>query len=211
MSAGIIDVPAARAAATIEERTATQYLEALEALEVATHDDLAFAVEATAEVKTRAAEVDAARRRFIEPAMRIVDEAKALFDAPLELLRRSEAIIKARMSDYIVSRETRRRELLERAAELSRSGETMLAEATIAEADAVDGEPIAGLAVRRAVAVEVVDRDALLAWALAEAPELVTVDPKGLKSLAKTRRDIPGCVVAESTSLAITPARVKKL
>lgn len=131
-----------------------------EALSITTPAEAEFAAGALREVAQRRDQLDAQRKRWVEPLKRVSKEIDEAFRPAIRSLEAAETAIKTALGRYALAAEARRAEALREAAALARAGDHAEASAAIeaASADVVD---LAGVSVREEWTGEVVDAAAL--------------------------------------------------
>ncbi len=208
-----IDMDAAEAAGDEDLEEATQYLDHIRKMKIATHPEMKAAVGFAAEIKEKHAAVNAQRQKFTDPAQDIIDEANAFFSPALRSLAACEVALKAEIVDHDLRMSTRRDELLDAMSEPYNNAEDR--SEMMAEADACIVPKVPGLSMRRSVEVKVADEAAALAWCVENNRfELLQLNEKAIKALAKATNgrgpDVPGVTVARTSTAAITVAKVER-
>ncbi len=214
-----VDMAAAQAEANVEAEEAKQYLAHIFDMEITTNDQLKWTVGITAEIKEKAALVDAKLRRFTDAARAIITEADALFKPAIKSLGECEKVLKNKMVEFDIRQAGRRDELLMEAGEVSTGkGDADLdkASALLSDADACIVEKVPGLSFRRSVKVDMLDPEAAVQWCVENNRlELLQLNEKAIKALVKSTSSpsslkIPGVVVNRSSVAAITVGDVER-
>ena len=175
-------------------------------------DDAAMeaAVAMAAEIKDRHREVDEKRKSWTDPLRMVIDDINTTFRPALEALKEAEAAIKAKVSGYVSTSMARRDHILATV----HAAPPEKREALVERADALVPKKVSGLSVRGGWTGEVLDRGAVVKWAVDNGRlELLSVDEKALKAITKSAgRDpgIPGWRAFADRSVAVTTSRVKR-
>lgn len=210
-----IDVAAAAKTANADVEEASEALAHIEPMTIESQADLRFAVALAAEVKERAAAVDAKRVKITDAARLIIDEVDKLFKPAVASLVKCEKLIKDKIVAYDVGLAVKRERLLTEASEAAKEEHDEDAGELLKLADACVPEKIKGLSLRRSTKVEIVDAQSAIDWCVANGRwELLQINERAIKALAKASSyagvRIPGVNVAPSTVAAITVGEVER-
>lgn len=200
---------AAQQAAEPEVASARRAAEVIEAMTIATGAELRTATEWIAEVKTKAEEVDAKRRSFVDPLNAVISQINAFFRPALDSLRGAEAALKGKIQTHVASNLEQRDRLL---AAVGQTQDAAARTALVTQATALVPEKVDGLSIRETWTGEVVDLPALVRWIIATNQlELLRVDEKALETLTKAAGQdpgIPGWKAVVKRVVAVTASKV---
>jgi hypothetical protein len=207
----VLDVEAARSSGEDEVGPATQALTVAERAIITSPVEMRVAVSWAAEIKERAAAVDAKRLGFVDPAQQIIDNANAFFKPAIAALNKAEKTVKGKISGYSNSLLEERDRVL---AQVEDADEGRRAE-LLEQADALLPPKVPGCGMAHSWKGAVTDADRLIAWAVEHRRlDLLAPNEKTLKALTKAKGgdpQIPGWGARPDTVVSITVSKVERV
>jgi len=197
-------------AAEPEVADARRAAELIDRMCITTNAELQVATSWIAEIKTKAEEVDAKRRGFVDPLNGVIKQINDFFRPALDSLKAAEAALKGKIQTHVSDNLEQRDQLLAQVADTDHYGARA---ELITKASALVPEKVDGLSIRESWTGEVSDAAMLMDWAIANRRhDLLLINEKALAALTKAAgRDpvIPGWRAIVKRTVAVTASKVR--
>ena len=205
------EVAEARAVASNDVQEALEIFEGCQALQIQNHDDLTFAVEATADVIEQRKALQARRDAILKKQRAVIDDVKALFAPAIDYLEEAEQTLRDSLIQYRHKCDEQRSDLIDQAAKAIEASSHDVADSVIAAAESYEVPNVDGLQWREKSDVVVEDTQAV-AGALVDLGywECLTVNKPAIKAVLKKGAEIPGVRLESTLTTTITPSKVKR-
>lgn len=183
---------------------AQEVKEQAEQYEIKTHDGYGVAAEVLLDVKSRLKLLTEKKEGFTKPAREIIAAANSLFAGVEQAYEDTEKILKRKLADYLLACEEARYAQLRKAQSVAKI-DPQKARKLVAGAEALSAPPVSGVSVRAKFEYEILDEEKI--------PEeyfVRTVDEDKLLAALKAGEDVPGVIVKQAVTLAVTPSKAAK-
>jgi hypothetical protein len=118
-----VDEPTERQIVVAKQEEAIEILEGFQDFEIEDDDDYEVVAEGVKEVKRIAKDIDARRKKVTAPLNAALAEFRSWYKPALDLLERTEMVLKGKLGVYERLQEARSREAMEAAAAAAREGD----------------------------------------------------------------------------------------